>query len=156
MDLTRDLVSKALSEREVAKIPIKQPLATLTILGAKLETEYLDLIKDELNVKEIKLKAGKEVKMELDTKITPGLLQERISRELIRNINELRKQENLTLKDKIELCIEASSDLIKKSAERFKQSIMDSVQADKLEFRSCEKSKEFIIDKEKVKIGFSK
>jgi len=63
------------------------------------EKELLDLIKEEVNVKKITF--GKSLK--LDTKITPELKEEGIVREVIRQIQEMRKKSGLTPKDKISL-----------------------------------------------------
>jgi isoleucyl-tRNA synthetase len=90
MDLTRELVSMSLEKRESAKVPIRQPLKTLTIKGVELNEEFLDLIKEELNVKEVKVKKSKEVSVELDTKLTQDLIEEGLSREFIRKINNQR------------------------------------------------------------------
>ena len=155
MALTRDIVSKALGERETTKIPIKQPLSKLTVEGVKLDKEYLELIKDEINVKEIVLKEGKEIKLELDTTITEELILEKVAREVIRSVNELRKGANLTLKDRITLFVDTESKNIKKAVEDHKKEIMNSVQADKIEFKASKEFKEKEIDGEKIRLGFS-
>ena len=136
MELTRSLVNKALDEREKVKIPIKQPLMTLksnkNLFEKELPHKYLDLIKDEINVKEIEItKINSD--MELDTKITDELLEEGISRELIRVINNFRKELNLTINDRVSLSLQTKDDLILNSLKKFKSEIMKSVQADRLE-----------------------
>ena len=57
----------------------------------------LELIKEEVNVKQITF--GKTLK--LDTKITSELKEEGILREIIRNIQEMRKKANLKPRHKI-------------------------------------------------------
>jgi isoleucyl-tRNA synthetase len=57
MDLTREICSVGLSLREEAGIRTRQPLASL-ILAGKVDKdilEFADLIKDELNVKEVQI-----------------------------------------------------------------------------------------------------
>lgn len=132
MKLVREIVSAALDVREKAKIPIRQALSEMTLFGVELSEDYLELIKEELNVKKVTLKKG-DFSIELDTKITPELLREGVSRDLIRKINNLRKNMKLTIQDRITLFLESSDELILKSIEEFKKDIMDSVQADKFE-----------------------
>ena len=61
------------------------------------------LIKDEVNVKSVgwgKLK-GTELKVELDTKITPQLKEEAETRKLIREIQVARKKLGIGLDEKV-------------------------------------------------------
>ena len=53
--------------------------------------ELLDLIKEEVNVKEVKFEKGGKEEVILDTKITPALRQEGWVREFIRMIQDARK-----------------------------------------------------------------
>jgi len=95
----RGTVTVALAERAKAGIKVRQPLNELRITNYDLRKEkgLLELIKEEVNVKKITF--GKVLK--LDTKITPELKEEGIIREIIRNIQEMRKKANLKPKDKI-------------------------------------------------------
>ena len=62
------------------------------------------MIKDELNIKEVKFKRGKgELRVELDTKITPELKAEGAARELVRQIQDLRKKIDCRLDEKIKV-----------------------------------------------------
>jgi isoleucyl-tRNA synthetase len=87
MEEVRRIVEKAHAIRKENNISLRQPLSTLTIPGAELE-DFYDLIKDELNVKEIK-KGGQ---ITLDTKITPELKDEGMMRDIVRKIQEARKE----------------------------------------------------------------
>lgn len=113
MTAARNIASVGLEARMEAKINVRQPLAGLSVsksLLSALDDEFIGLIKDEINVKEIVLGAdlgGKE--FELDTKITPELKEEGELRELLRKIQDLRKEAGLTMKDKAALT--ASEDL---------------------------------------------
>ena len=52
-------------------------------------------------IKEIEFNGnGNEIKVELDTKITPKLRQEGVKRELVRFINNLRKDAGMTIEDR--------------------------------------------------------
>jgi valyl-tRNA synthetase len=120
MEEVRAVVNLALAERIVKGIKVKQPLASLKIknLKSKIKNDnaFLDLIKDEVNIKEIifdeKIEGLEELKDE-------GLL-----REIIRAVRELRKEQNLVPQDKIsveilvpkkeKLIIEKNKDLLLK------------------------------------------
>jgi isoleucyl-tRNA synthetase len=155
MDKTREVVSRALEARETAKIPIKQALASLTISGVKLEQEYLDLIADELNVKEVKVekKAAETLTVELDTNITPELLREGIARELIRKVNNQRKKANLTINDQIVLHLHTNDADINKAFTEHKADILHSVQASSVQTSAIDDMKEIKINDKEVKIG---
>jgi isoleucyl-tRNA synthetase len=156
MDAVRLVSSKALDERKKANVPIRQALGGLVIEGKlpKLSEEYLGLVKDELNVKKVEQNVSEgELRVVLDTKITPELLREGVSRELIRKINDLRKEMNLTIKDKVSICIETEDALLKESISEFSGEIKHSVQAKEITIAKCaENAKEFEIQKAKLKI----
>jgi len=107
MEKVREIVTLALAERAKAQIKVRQPLASLQIPNTKykIQKELLDLIKDEVNVKEIVF--GDSLK--LDTNITPELKEEGIIREIVRNIQEMRKKSNLKPRDKISVRYSGSS-----------------------------------------------
>jgi len=156
MAVVRQIVSLALEERASVKIPVRQALQDLTINNAKLDKEYLELIKDEVNVKEIKFGNKKELSVVLNTKITPELRREGIMREIVRQVNSLRKESGLTIQDKIILRYETSSEEIKKVFGEFGDKIAASVLAEKLEEGKKEVKNEKIMKLEEgeVWLGF--
>lgn len=101
MEEVREIVALSLAERAKAGIKVRQPLSELRIANYELrrEKELLDLIKEEVNVKEVAF--GKI--LNLETKITQELKEEGTIREIVRNIQEMRKKANLKPKDKIEV-----------------------------------------------------
>lgn len=102
MELTRLIVEKGQSVRKEKKIPVRQPLKSITVYyDQKLDARLLKLIEDELNVKCVFWKDGEELKVKLDTKITPELMEEAKTRELIRKIQERRKELGVGLSDKV-------------------------------------------------------
>ena len=94
MEAARAVVAEALKLRAEAGIKVRQPLRELRITNDELrkKKDLLDLIKDEVNVKEISF--GKE--MRLDTEITSELKEEGMAREIIRTIQEMRRELMLT------------------------------------------------------------
>jgi isoleucyl-tRNA synthetase len=107
----REIITSALAERAKVGIKIRQPLASLQIPKSKLQIpkDLFELIKEEVNVKEIKF--GKSLKLE--TEITPQLREEGVIREIIRNIQEMRKKAKLKPKDKILVRYSGTPDLNK-------------------------------------------
>lgn len=104
MSKLREIVSIALRERDIAKLPLKQPLNSITILtDIKFEKEMIEIIREELNVKSIKFMESKELTIKLDTDITPELEAEGFANELIRNIQAARKKANLIKENEIEI-----------------------------------------------------
>jgi len=102
MSLTRQIVELGLARRAETGIKVRQPLNELRVAGCELQNEYTDLIKDELNVKEIISEKGNgALAVELDTKLTDELKEEGILRELTRTINGMRKKMKLTIEDRV-------------------------------------------------------
>ncbi len=112
-DTVRRIVEAGLAARMDVKIAVRQPLNKAVVYGVKVELseEYLDVAADELNVKSIEIKPEGEFKVELDTEITPDLKKEGIKREFVRGVNSLRKKMNLTIKDKINIVVDADETL---------------------------------------------
>ncbi|HOK00365.1 MAG TPA: isoleucine--tRNA ligase [Candidatus Pacearchaeota archaeon] len=101
MEEARKIVSLSLSLRSEAKIKVRQPLKELKIKNTKLkkEKELLEIIKNEINVKNISFDEKMEKEIDLNCEITEELRKEGDLRELIRNIKDLRKKLNLKPQD---------------------------------------------------------
>lgn len=118
MFATRLVVSQALKLREDKKLNVRQPLASLSIgttdmFGADTPgiAAFLELIKDEVNVKEVRFMS--ETGVQLDTEVTEELLQEGLVREVRRLLQGARKDANLAPSDTVpEATIEAPKDEI--------------------------------------------
>jgi isoleucyl-tRNA synthetase len=103
MKKAREIVEKVHAERKMAKIPVRQPLAKFES-NAPFEIKdvgIISLVNGEVNVKEWIQKKGTEVKVKLDTKITPELEEEAKARELIRKIQEERRNLGMNLTQKV-------------------------------------------------------
>jgi isoleucyl-tRNA synthetase len=109
MQKAREIVTLGLQARQKAGIPVRQPLNKLIITNYQLPKEYEEIIKDELNIKEISSLTGEEKKVELDTNITEELKQEGNYRELVRAIQDMRKKAGLNPNDIVEIEISTSS-----------------------------------------------
>lgn len=128
MVLVRAIVERGHSLRKEANMKLRQPLQSVTyLLDRKLDEQLEQIIAEELNVKGVIYKEDKKVQIdetgsvELNTEITPELQKEGEARELLRQIQQLRKTEGLTLQDKIELTLpswpEEFEEMIKKGVQ---------------------------------------
>jgi isoleucyl-tRNA synthetase len=117
MSLVRQIVSLALKQRDQNKIGLKWPLQKLTIFAKGYENleKFLDIIKEELNIKEIVFESpaskGTELSVEIDTKITPELESEGYAREISRQTQAFRKKLGLNKKDNIKLKLIVDEDI---------------------------------------------
>lgn len=108
MILVREIVEKGHSIRKESSLKLRQPLLLITyITQKKLSGELEQIIAEELNVKKVEHEKSskKEVEVKLDTNITPELEAEGNARELIRNIQKMRKEQGLVLTDKIKITV---------------------------------------------------
>ena len=105
MAIARDLSTKALEARMAAKIHVRQPLSTL-VSGTTLSQEYVQTLLDEVNVKKFMfVKELGEGKIKLELEITPELKEEGELRELLRKIQDLRKEKGLSVGDMATLVV---------------------------------------------------
>ena len=102
MAKVQTIVTLALAIRKEKNIKVRQPLSRLMIKGASAPSdELVGLLKDELNVKEITWEPGGELGVEFDLNINDELRQEGWARELIRQIQDLRKEAGYGFADRI-------------------------------------------------------
>lgn len=107
MKLTREIVELGHAERKRMQIPVRQPLAKLVVVAPYfVPEEYVQLIKDELNVKSLVFEHGESAVAKFDTVLTPQLIEEARARELIRTVQQKRKEMNALVDQKIDLMSE--------------------------------------------------
>ena len=146
MDLTRKIAALGLKARAAAGIKVRQPLQKLRILNLKLqiEKELIELLKEELNIKEVEsvknlpegpgwlIETNGRISVALNTELTAELKEEGLIRELVRNIQEMRRDAGLKPQEKIAArysCSGGLEEIIGKHRDNLKQAIS----ADKLE-----------------------
>jgi len=105
MAVVREIAEKGHALRKEAAIKLRQPLAKLVYqVKERLNEDFEQILAEELNVKAIEYtKSSSELKVDLDTNITPQLAKEGQARDLIRQIQQLRKELNFTLADKTKI-----------------------------------------------------
>ncbi|MFA6486205.1 MAG: class I tRNA ligase family protein, partial [Candidatus Magasanikbacteria bacterium] len=180
MDFARKIVELGLSIRAFKGIKVKQPLSLLVVdcisemaknnFGEeRLVDEMKRIIADELNVKEVKViwksELGKNVynviwnetpnsdlQVGLDTTITPALKAEGTAREIVRAINQLRKEMKLTISDSVVVSYETDDSELKKVIAEFGDEIKKSTLTKKLTAENIFDAKEIEIDEKKLKL----
>jgi isoleucyl-tRNA synthetase len=143
MEIVREVVKETLAERAKSKIKVRQPLSKLQISNKELknEKELLELIKEEVNVKEIVF--GE--KFELDKKITPQLKEEGRVREVIRHIQAARKEMGFERRDKVVVEFKAEGEL---RDLLIKNQKLISELANLVEFKEKREEKKYDLEKE--------
>jgi isoleucyl-tRNA synthetase len=123
MNMARKVVEQGHASRKEHNIKVRQPLSELRIKNYELriKDEIKELIKDELNIKNIVFEKGEgSLEVELDTHITKDLKDEGQAREIVREIQKQRKILKTTLDEKVDVILQewpyAFEEYIKKNA----------------------------------------
>ncbi len=124
MKKTREISTMGNAFRKKENLPIRQPLGLLNTFGYQLKASMVSLIKDELNVKEVKFNEGNELSVVIDTAITPELKLEGDYRELVRAVQDLRKEKDLAPQDVIMLTLpEKYQEIVDMFGEELKKTV---------------------------------
>lgn len=108
MAAVRDLITRGLAQRAEAGIKVRQPLAMASVVLPFNITdpgrhELRSILAEEVNVKTVKCTVGDEPSVQLDLVLTDSLRREGIAREVIRQVQNARKQAGLQIDDRIDL-----------------------------------------------------
>ncbi len=122
MKEVRESVREGLAQRARAGIKVRQPL-TKVYLENIPSKEMIEVVKEELNVKEVGL--GDE--LSLDLELTPELKKEGLMREVVRVIQSARKKAELNVDDRIKLNLSSDSDILNDVVAEFKDVIAEEV-----------------------------
>lgn len=152
MALLRHIINIGLSLRAEKGIKVRQPLAAATIksLYKNFSKEMLEIIQEELNLKIVsvddnKLQSDKSFlenlkqgnfsqiyQIEIDFNITPPLKREGLSREVIRQVQNARKQAGLMVDDRIDLVLSTGGDELQQAVNEHQEVIMQETLAQAL------------------------
>jgi isoleucyl-tRNA synthetase len=138
----RNIVSLGHMARIDSGISVRQPLKQMNVSGIEtVKDSYIEIIKDELNIKNIAFsskmpKAGKlfevgGISVKIDTNITEDLKIEGMAREMVRQIQDLRKEKHLYVSDRINV-IYPNNPENERVVEMYGKEIAKKVMADKL------------------------
>lgn len=175
MERIRSVVTLGLSLRAKKGIKVRQPLRALYVpLKEGFSEDLWDLVKDELNVKEVlekeNLKAlieknkvsndlvniiDKEETVALDVRIGKELKLEGEMRELVRQIQEGRKKANFNIEDRIALGYQGKEEIFEAFADTIKEEVLaNEIVRGEIEKKDYEFNVNF--GKEKVRIQLKK
>ncbi len=123
MASVRNIISEALQLRAKVGIKVRQPLSELRI-NYELRNEFLDIIKEEVNVKNVAVEKGGESKIELNTGITEDLRLEGMAREIIRSIQEMRKEAGYEVDNRIKVGYQGANEVFEKFGELIQKEVL--------------------------------
>jgi isoleucyl-tRNA synthetase len=128
MAQTRSVIEQGLAARmfkndEEPQVKVRQPLASLSYGGQQLGEYFEAIIADEVNVKEVKYPSEVKTAVSVDKNITPELQREGMMREVIRGVQNARKQAGLNVDDRIVLQLSTADDELAKAVDEHAQTI---------------------------------
>ncbi|HEX9664686.1 MAG TPA: class I tRNA ligase family protein, partial [Patescibacteria group bacterium] len=169
MDQVLKIVELVHAARAEAGVKLRQPLADLEISnGSRISGDQLDLIKEEVNVKEIILpveikekngylvKINEQIKIALNIELTDELKKEGLVREIVRQVNFLRKDRQLTITDQVELYYQTDDQEVNEVFDKFNKKIQAETLSSKIisGIPAKAEGQNFKINGKTLKIGF--
>jgi len=137
MAQTKEVTTLALAQRVKAGLKVRQPLALLKVSEKKMRDNQalLDLVKEEVNVKEVRVEKIDSA-VDLDTNLTPALKQEGQLRELVRAIQQMKKQAQVKPNDQVVITYQAKGeikDFLNQHQEWLKQEVKANFSEEKIQ-----------------------
>ncbi len=151
METVRRLASSAHQLRAEAGIKVRQPLQRITI-KMDLDQAHQEILKDEVNIKEVTIDSKQTQEVVLDTTLTPELKEEGLVRDLVRLINAARKSMGLTIQDRVAIRLQSELPTLSLVIEHHAGTITDATLATSLSITPLQATttttvlKEFPID----------
>jgi isoleucyl-tRNA synthetase len=128
MEEVRRFVTEGLSLRAKSGLKVRQPLASVTVPRTGEFVDYESILKDELNVKAVKV--GDSVA--IDEKLTPELKREGLMREVVRVVQSARKKAGLNVDDRISLVLSTDDNDLQKAIDEHAEIIKSETLAEHL------------------------
>jgi len=159
MGKARSAVSKALEKRAESGINVRQVLSMMTIIrpSGAMSDDVIEVIKDEVNVREIRIEKGENA-VDLNLTLTLELVREGTVREIMRRVNAMRKEADLTIGDRIVLFVTSEHPEVKLALEEHKEALLKGTLANQLETQGepPERVEAFRVNEYDMTIGFKK
>lgn len=161
MDQARAFITEGLSQRARASIKVRQPLRSVAV--PRLPESYAEVIKEELNVKEViyndivfdKSLLSESVKLDLN--ISEDLKREGIAREIIRHIQNARKKSDFSVDDRIIFSIKTDNREIEQTVDEFADLIKkETLTVEINEDRRYDNHYDLIIGEVKIELSVSR
>ncbi len=155
MKKVRDVISEGLQQRALSRIKVRQPLAAATIKHKIENAELVEIMQEELNVKNVAVLETQEENIKLNTNITPELRLEGTARELVRAIQEMRKEAGYEVDNHIKIGYVGAEEVFAKHGDLIsKETLADNISAGELV--EADLQKEVLIDEVKYVIFIRK
>ena len=168
MSIIQKIVSLGLRIRKENNLSVRLPLY-IAYINQEIKNEFQELIKEALNIRDIKIKTNagilsdvieindEGVSVGLLTKTDENLINEKIIREFIRQLNNLRREEGLTIKDKVDIQIYCENKKLRELIEQNISVILPKIFSGKIDFteQGLDESRAISIEKKQLKIRFS-
>jgi len=153
MERVREYVNTGLSLRAQNRLKVRQPLASVTIPESGDHVNFEDILKDELNVKAVTV--GGEVALDLE--VSPELKREGQAREVIRFVQNARKDAGLNVDDRIILSLTAADEDLIRAIEEYGDTIKNETLATELSVgETYEYEVEVKVDGEPISLSLKK
>ncbi|MBU0706837.1 isoleucine--tRNA ligase [Patescibacteria group bacterium] len=173
MERVRQVTELTHAARAESGIKVRQPLSQLIIKAEEFRTELVDILKAEVNVHEIifkseppkssdwQVKEAGSVMISLDKTITDELYYQGFIREMIRQVNSLRKKTGLTIQDRVSLVINTTEDKFRQAIDQHSTWLKEETLADDINYKpiqpeDCDATVEVKHDDQKIVIGLNK
>ncbi len=106
MHTVRVLVERCHAIRKSLQIKLRQPLASVSITyGKELSEPFIEVLRDEVNVVRVSYEKGEGLDVSFDTQLTEELKSIGSMRELVRDIQLLRKEKGCRIDERIALTL---------------------------------------------------
>jgi isoleucyl-tRNA synthetase len=148
----REYVAEGLSVRARNHIKVRQPLHKITIPKFGNFVDYVSILKDEINVKDVVLGSN----VELDVSMDDDLKVEGTYREIVRYVQALRKEAGLNIDDRIRLGLVAEDKLVSSAIKKYTNDIKNETLATVVDEGDYSHKKEVNIDSAKLFIAIEK
>jgi isoleucyl-tRNA synthetase len=157
MKLARQMVVEGLSQRAASGIKVRQPLSEVRATSAvDLPPELLNIVAEELNVKSIKLDRAKQLSVILNTEITQELKAEGVAREIIRYVQNYRKELDFKVDDRIKLGLATADSVLSAAIQAQAELIKAETLATELSNQVSGEAKPVVVDDQKIEISIIK